>query len=111
MINTVLIIIALILTIWLPKIIKKTILIIVALSAGLVVITVIGVAIFLASLPSDILPFDDSHLIRPVESIPAEQNALTYYTKAIEAIIEPEEGTKLEAIFYDEKNITWDEWH
>ena len=109
MINTVLIIIALILTIWLPKIIKKTILIIVALSAGLVVITVIGVAIFLASLPSDILPFDDSHLIRPVESIPAEQNALTYYTKAIEAIIEPEEGTKLEAIFYDEKNITWDD--
>jgi len=43
----------------------------------------VGVGWFFLTLPKDIEPYDDAHLIRPMKSIPDEENAYTYYLRAM----------------------------
>ena len=76
--NILLLLLVLILGFWLPKKMKKAILIILAVAAGLCLIGAIGAGIFLATLPDDVPTFDDSHLVRPQESLPDEQNAAAF---------------------------------
>ena len=48
-----------------------------------------GITLFISLLPKDILPFDDSHLIRPIENVLEEDNAFSFYSKAGESLALP----------------------
>ncbi|MFW6151896.1 MAG: hypothetical protein ACOC6C_02875 [Verrucomicrobiota bacterium] len=97
--NILLILLVVILGFWLPKKMKKAILIILAVAAGLCLIGAAGVGIFLATLPDDIPSFDDSQLVRPKESLPDEQNAFTYYAQAADVLACPEDREAFDRIF------------
>jgi hypothetical protein len=96
--NILLLLLVVILGFWLPKKMKKAILIIFAVAIGLCLIGAIGIGIFLATLPDDIPSFDDSHLIRAEESLPDEVNAFTYYGQAADALAYPEDNETFDKI-------------
>lgn len=104
--NILLIVLVVILGFWLPKKMKKAILIVFAAILSLCLVGAAGLGLFLASLPDDIPTFDDSHLIRPTESVPTERNAFTFYAKAIDALVYPEDHKTFNKILDGE---AWDD--
>ena len=84
---------------------KKPLLIVVGAVLGLVLVGMIGVTLFLRSLPDDIAPVDDSDLRRPTETLPSDQNAFTDYSAAGQALQYPDDRDRFNRILDGEE---WD---
>jgi len=73
------------------------------------VVFVVGAIVFLVTLPDDIPPFDDAHLRRPIETVPDEHNAFTFYSQAGAAMVTPTDINTFDDILagtlYDEQFI------